>query len=130
MNALQRMLDTNAVRALVEGRSPQLDRWFAEQRCALSAIVAAEVRFGLERRVLKANLRQLIEAVLETMEVLPWTEACATRYGRLRAELERRGTPLSAMDLLIASHALNEGCILVSADQAFAQVPELRLEAW
>ena len=43
------MLDTNAVRVLLERRSPQLDQWFAEDRCSVSAIVAAEIRFGLER---------------------------------------------------------------------------------
>jgi predicted nucleic acid-binding protein len=32
---------------------------------------------------------------------------------RLRADLERNGKPLAAMDLLIASHALSEGCALV-----------------
>jgi len=36
----------------------------------------------------------------------------------------------TAWDLLIASHALSEGCVLVSADQAFAHVDELTLEAW
>ena len=43
-------LDTNAVRVLLERqrRSPQLDQWFAENRCSVSAIVAAEFRFGLE----------------------------------------------------------------------------------
>lgn len=124
------MLDTNAVRALMDGRSPRLDGWFAEQRCCLSAIVAAEIRYGLERRRVSEGVRSLIEGLLEAIEILPWSEACSRTYGRLRAELERRGTPLAAMDLLIASHALCEGCALVTADQAFAQVGELRLETW
>jgi len=34
------MLDTNAVRALVDGYSPRLDGLFGEQRCCISAIVA------------------------------------------------------------------------------------------
>ena len=37
---------------------------------------------------------------------------------------------LAALDLLIASHALSEGCALVTADQAFANVADLQLEAW
>jgi tRNA(fMet)-specific endonuclease VapC len=41
-----------------------------------------------------------------------------------------KGRPLGLMDLLIASHALSEGCVLVTADQAFALVEELTLEAW
>ena len=92
------MLDTNAVRALVDGDSPRLDGLFAEQRCCISVIVAAEIRYGLEKKELNARKRQLIEAEM--------------------------------MDLLIASHALSEGCVLVSADQAFAHVDELSLEAW
>ncbi len=93
------MLDTNAVSAFLRRRSPRLDGWVREQRCCLSAIVAAEIRYGLEKR--------------------PPTSQFKTR---LRA--------LAALDLLIASHALSEGCVLVSAEQAFALVDELTLEAW
>ena len=124
------MLDTNAVRALVDGDSPRLDGLFAEQRCCISAIVAAEIRYGLEKNALNARKRQLIESALARLEVLPWTDACAVVYGRLRAEQARKGRPLGLMDLLIASHALSEGCVLVTADQAFALVEELTLEAW
>ena len=46
------MLDTNAVRVLLERRSPRLDQWFAEDRCSVSAIVAVEIRFGLERTLI------------------------------------------------------------------------------
>jgi tRNA(fMet)-specific endonuclease VapC len=127
---IKRMLDTNAVRALVDGYSPWLDGVFAEQRCCISAIVAAEIRYGLEKNALNARKRQLVESALARLEVLPWTEACAVVYGRLRAVQARKGRPLGLMDLLIASHALSEGCVLVSADQAFALVEELTLEAW
>jgi tRNA(fMet)-specific endonuclease VapC len=124
------MLDTNAVSAFLQRRSPRLDGWVREQRCCLSAIVVAEIRYGLEKRPTATRLRALAESTLDTLEILPWTEACSWIYGRLRAELERHGKPLAAMDLLIASHALSEGCVLVTADQAFALVDELTLEAW
>jgi tRNA(fMet)-specific endonuclease VapC len=101
-----------------------------EQRCCLSAIVVGEIRYGLEKQPAATRLRALAEATLDTLEILPWTEACSRIYGRLRAELERHGKPLAALDLLIASHALSEGCVLVTADQAFAHVDELSLEAW
>ena len=124
------MLDTNAVSAFLQRRSPRLDAWVREQRCCLSVIVAAEIRYGLEKLPAPTRLQELAEATLDTLEILPWNEACSKIYGRLRAELERRGKPLAAMDLLIASHALSEGCALVTADQAFANVAELQLEAW
>ena len=124
------MLDTNAVSAFLRRRSPRLDGWVREQRCCLSAIVVAEIRYGLEKRPTATRLQELAEATLDTLEVLPWTEACSRIYGRLRAELERHGKPLAALDLLIASHALSESCALVTADQAFAQVGDLTLESW
>jgi tRNA(fMet)-specific endonuclease VapC len=124
------MLDTNAVSAFLQRRSPRLDGWVREQRCCLSAIVVAEIRYGLEKRPTATRLRALAESTLDTLEILPWSEACSRIYGRLRAELERHGKPLAALDLLIASHALSESCVLVTADQAFAHVDELSLEAW
>jgi len=124
------MLDTNAVSAFLKKRSPRLDVWVREQRCCLSTIVVAEIRYGLEKLPAAARLQELAEATFETLEILPWSEACARIYGRLRADLERHGKPLAAMDLLIASHALSEGCALVTADQTFANVAELQLEAW
>jgi tRNA(fMet)-specific endonuclease VapC len=118
------------VSAFLKKRSPRLDVWVREQRCCLSTIVVAEIRYGLEKLPAAARLQELAEATFETLEILPWSEACARIYGRLRADLERHGKPLAAMDLLIASHALSEGCALVTADQTFANVAELQLEAW
>ena len=124
------MLDTNAMSAFLKRRSPRLDAWVREQRCCLSAIVVAEIRYGLEKLPAATRLQELAEATLETLEILPWSEACTRIYGRLRADLERQGKPLAVMDLLIASHALSEGCALVTAGRAFANVAELQLEPW
>lgn len=124
------MLDTNAVSAFLKRRSTRLDAWVREQRCCLSSIVVAEIRYGLEKQPAVTRLRALAEATLDTLEILPWIEACTRIYGRLRADRERNGKSLAALDLLIASHALSEGCILVTADQAFSHVDELTLEAW
>ena len=124
------MLDTNAVNACLKGLSPSLDAWVREQRCCLSSIVVAEIRYGLEKLPPTSRLQALVENTLKTLEILPWSEACAWVYGRLRVDLERKGKPLAAMDLLIASHALSEGCTLVTTDQAFAHVADLHLEAW
>lgn len=124
------MLDTNALSAFLKRRSSRLDAWVREQRCCLSSIVVAEIRYGLEKQPAATRLQDIAEATFDTLEILPWTEACARVYGRLRADLERNGKPLAALDLLIASHALSEGCALVTADQAFAHVDELTLEGW
>ncbi len=119
------MLDTNAVRLLLERRSPQLDQWFAEERCSLSAIVAAEIRFGLSRRRLPEARAALVRDLLEVLPVEAFDEQVAKIYGQLRADLQRLGITLAAMDLLIASHALALERTLVTHDQVFANVPGL-----
>ena len=119
------MLDTNAVRFLLERRSPQLDQWFAEERCSLSAIVAAEIRFGLARQALSERRAALVADLLDVLPIEPFDAQVSAAYGLLRAELQRLGISLAAMDLLIAAHAVALDRPLVSRDQAFATVPGL-----
>ena len=121
------MLDTNAVRLLLERSSPVLDQWFAQERCSLSAIVAAEISYGLERQQLSQARTTLVRELLSVLPIEPFDLKVAAAYGCLRAELQRAGRSLSAMDLLIASHAMALDRTLVSADQAFQEVPGLQL---
>ena len=119
------MLDANAVRFLLERRSPQLDQWFAEERCSLSAIVAAEIRFGLARQALSECRAALVADLLDVLPIEPFDAQVSATYGLLRAELQRLGLSLAAMDLLIAAHAVALDRPLVSRDQAFVKVPGL-----
>jgi tRNA(fMet)-specific endonuclease VapC len=124
------MLDTNAVSALIKGQAARLSQALEQRPFCMSVITEAELRFGLARRPVHADLRSLIENLLLATDIRPWTSTCAGRYGPLRAELEKLGKPLGPMDLLIAVHALAEDCTLVSADRAFAQVPGLKVVNW
>ncbi len=110
------MLDTNAVRLLLERRSPQLDQWFAEERCSLSAIVAAEIRFGLSRRRLPEARAVLVRDLLDVLPVEAFDAQVAMIYCQLRADLQRLGITLAVMDLLLASHALASERTLVTHD--------------
>jgi tRNA(fMet)-specific endonuclease VapC len=90
----------------------------------------AEILHGLNRRSASSRLHGLGQRFLEAIEIRPWTHSCACAYGPLRAELERKGTSLAAMDLLIASHALAHDHQLVTADKAFLLVSGLRTMGW
>ncbi len=124
------MLDTNAVSALSRGRGPALAARLETQAFCVSVIVEAELRFGLARRHVHADVRRIVEAPLATVEIRPWTSACASTYATMRTQSEAAGQPLSAMDFLIAAPALAEGHTLVSADRAFSQVPGLEVWDW
>jgi len=124
------MLDTNAVSAIVKGQAKLLSTSLNDRPFCISVITEAELRFGLVRRAVNADLRRIVENFLVSTDIRPWTSTGAQRYGPLRAELEALGKSLTPMDLLIAAHALAEDCTLVSADRAFARVPGLQLLDW
>ena len=96
----------------------------------ISAITAGELAFGLAKRPQAMALRQAVSEFLRRVEVMPWDDAVAQTYGTLRAELNKNGRPLAALDLQIAAHALHLKATLVSNDKAFAQVGGLVVEDW
>lgn len=67
---------------------------------------------------------------MKRVDIHPWDEEVAAVYGPLRGELQRAGTILSEMDLLIASHALALNAVLVTNDQAILRLPMLIAEDW
>ena len=85
---------------------------------------------GLATRPDAVKLRRRVSAFLSSVEALPWNRSAAVRYGAVRGELERRGKPLGALDMMIAAHASSIGATLVSHDRAFSHVEGLVLEDW
>lgn len=50
---------------------------------------------------------------------------------KVRADLERKGTPIGPMDVLIAGHAKSEGLILVTSNtREFFCVNDLEVDDW
>jgi tRNA(fMet)-specific endonuclease VapC len=92
----------------------------------ISAITEAEILYGLAKRPEATRLRAAVEALLASVEILAWDSEAAMAYGTLRARLSAAGKSLSAMDMLIAAHAVATDAILVTRDAAFLQVEALR----
>jgi tRNA(fMet)-specific endonuclease VapC len=128
----QYMLDTNMASHFIKGNPIVASHVLAVPMAALciSAITEAELRFGLAKRPDSKQLHLVVQEFLLRVDVLPWDSALALSYGRVRADMERRGKILAPLDLLIATHALSMGAILVTNDQAFYQVADLLIEDW
>jgi tRNA(fMet)-specific endonuclease VapC len=126
------LLDTNIVSHLIRGH-PAVSQRIVEvpmSQLFISAITEGELLYGVARRPGATRLRAAVREFLLRVEVLPWNSEVAARYGEMRAELERRGRSLDALDLLIAAHAAAENAVLVTADGAFAHAAGLRIEDW
>ncbi len=126
------MLDTDTASSLMKGQSSVVARLSAEapERLCLSVVTEAELLFGIAKRPEARKLRIAVDELLAAIVVVAWSSATARRYATIRAELERRGKPLGALDLLIAAHAVQHDAVLVTHDKAFSVVPGLRLEDW
>ena len=69
--------------------------------------------------------------MLFILDVIPFEDKAAVEYGKIRAFLERQGTPIGPLDMLIAGHAKAESLILVTNNvREFARVPGLEVENW
>lgn len=127
-----RMLDTDISSYIIKRRPASLLERFkkhAEELC-VSVMTAAELRFGAEKAG-RPKLTEEVEQFLERLSTLDWTDSVSAHYARTRCALERAGTPIGNMDLLIASHALSERAILVTNNvRHFAKVPGLKVEEW
>lgn len=129
------MLDTNTSSYVIRRRPPAVKARFdavGHANLALSVVVLAELLFGAERHPTRgAAIRQDIDDFRRRLRVLPWTEAAALAYARIRAVLQGQGTPIGNLDLLIAAHALAEDAVLVTNNtREFQRVPGLRCEDW
>jgi tRNA(fMet)-specific endonuclease VapC len=97
----------------------------------MSIITYLELVYGAgKRQHREANLLR-IQELERLIPVLPLDVGSGQHYGRIRAELERKGPPIGAYDLLIAAHALAAGLTLVTNNaREFRRVPQLPVDNW
>ena len=68
---------------------------------------------------------------MEYVEVIAWPSEAGLVYGRIRAELKKRGRPIGAMVLLIVAHSVHLGAVLVTENtKEFKRVLDLKIENW
>ena len=130
---LKFMLDTNIVIYVIKRRPMEILEIFnahAGQMC-ISSTTLAGLLHGVEKSSMISQNMQKIEDFVSRLEVLPYDSSAASHYGDIRADLEKKGTPIGVNDLHIAGHARSEALILVSNNiREFERVEGLRLENW
>ena len=86
---------------------------------------------GVEKSQAIERNRMAITLFLSSISILPIDYYAAEEYGKVRAELERKGTPIGPMDNLIAGHARSKKLILVTDNtREFLRVADLKVEDW
>jgi len=94
-------------------------------------VVKAELLYGAYKSTrVEQNLAKL-ELVFSLVESLPFEGKAAMHFGKIRAYLAQKGTPIGPYDLQIAAVARAQDLILVTHNtREFARVPDLKIEDW
>jgi tRNA(fMet)-specific endonuclease VapC len=128
------MLDTNICMYIIKQKPPAVLEHFREYQVgdiAISSITLAELRYGVAKSRYKEKNAQALDEFVIPLEILPFDEGATRAYGEIRAALEKAGTPIGSMDLLIAAHAASLGVTLVTNNtREFSRVPGLALTDW
>ncbi len=90
----------------------------------------AKVTITLKSQYQEKNQTALAEFILP-LEVVDFDEPATLYYGTLRVMLEKQGTPIGALDMMIAAHALSLNVSLVTNNtKEFNRVLGLKLLDW
>ena len=128
------MLDTNICIYTMKKKPEKVLQRFQkalDMGLCISSITLAELEYGMKHCSDQLKNEQALIRFLAPLSILPFGAAAASEYGAIRAELQRKGTPIGPLDMLIAGHARAEDLILVTNNvREFERVPDLEIENW
>jgi len=128
------MLDTNICIYIIKQQPPAVLERFQEYLVGdlgISSITLSELRYGVAKSNYREKNAEALDEFIMPLEIVPFGEEAALAYGDIRAGLEKAGTPIGAMDMLIAAQALSMGVTLVTNNtREFKRVPGLSIFDW
>jgi tRNA(fMet)-specific endonuclease VapC len=128
------LLDTNICVILIRKKSPLvlerlLQHSFTE--IGVSTLTIAELQYGVAKSSDPVQNQEALDEFLIPFTFLAFDELSTVTYGEIRTTLEAQGTPIGAIDFLLAAQALSNQLTFVTNNvREFARVPGLRIEDW
>ena len=128
------MLDTNICIYLIKRKPASVLEKMQEHMqdgLCISSITLAELIHGVFASAAIEKNNIALNQFLSIIDILNFDSESAFEYGKIAADLKRKGTPIGPMDTLIASHALATGKTLVTNNvKEFERVVNLKIENW
>ena len=123
------LIDTNIYAAFVKEKPEVIAKLRQAEHIYLSTIVIGEIISGFRNGTRFEENRQKLESFVMNpyVSILDVTVTTADRFGRIFAQLRRRGTPIPTNDIWIAAHAFESGAELLTLDRHFFNVDGLVL---
>jgi tRNA(fMet)-specific endonuclease VapC len=128
------LLDTNICIYIIKQQPATVIKHFLEYQVGdigISSITLSELRYGVAKSKHREKNAKALDEFIIPLEVVSFDEDAAHAYGEIRATLEKSGTPIGAMDMLIAAHAVSLGIPLVTNNtREFARIPAINIIDW
>ncbi len=128
------LLDTNSCIYLIRNKPINVLkklRKFKISDIGISSITLSELEYGVAKSARKEKNREALIKFVVPLEIVAYDDKAAVHYGEIRTFLEKKGTPIGAMDLLIGAHARSMTVTLVTNNlREFKKIPGLQVENW
>lgn len=128
------MLDTNICIYSIKHKPEQVFLRLQEHDpsdICISSVTYAELVHGVEKSQAVEKNRLALALLLANIEILSFDAAAAESYGKIRADLEKQGTPIGPLDMMIAGHAKSLNYTVVTNNtKEFNRVKGLKSENW
>jgi len=128
------LLDTNICIYIIKKRPINVLERFKELplgSVGISTITLAELAYGIRKSTNPEKNLEALNQFLVPLDILSFDYDATISYGKIRAELEKKGTPIGPLDTLIAAHALSLNLTLVTNNEKeFNRIIALKVENW
>ena len=128
------MLDTNTCIAIIKRKPPQVLKRFAAYKVGeigISWVTLAELEFGVAKSQHQEKNEAALDEFVLPLEIATFNREAARVYGRIRAALENKGTPIGSLDTMIGAHALALGVTLATNNtREFSRIKGLTVVDW
>ena len=128
------LLDTNICIYIIKKRPEKVLEKFNTLSLgdvAISSITLAELHYGIMKSSNPKKNQEALDKFLTPLEILDFDYFATIEYGKIRADLEKNGTPIGPLDTLIAAHAKSQKLTLVTNNEKeFRRIPDLKIENW
>ncbi len=128
------MLDTHICIYIIKRKPPDVIKRFQKipiSYVGISSITFSELVYGAVKSSKPGRNQLALAQFAAPLDIFAYGDRAAHHYGSLRSYLEKKGTPIGSLDMLIAAHALSMDSILVTHNEReFGRVPKLKIENW
>ena len=128
------LLDTNICIYIIKNKYIEIAKKISKvgiENISVSSITIAEMEYGIAKSSRPQEAESKLYEFLVPFTIVDFNTNSARYYGKIRNELNAKGTPIGSMDLMIASIAMaSEMKIVTNNVKEFERIPGLQIENW